>query len=201
MKYLKIFAALCLLLVPSVAMATPPDLETLTMQITIGILVLLVILLFQIPAIITIACMNQVAKPYQDLPNGKKYAGYWRRVAAILIDILILLPISISSYYIREHTTQEWLYWSLTVASALIGWFYTVLLQGSKHQATLGMRVMKCKIYDKAMNKVGFWRLSGRYWSTTMSTLILFFGFFMIGWTKRKQGLHDMITRTVYVKN
>ena len=84
----------------------------------------------------------------------------------------------------------------LVIVSSL----YYCLLQSSKHQATYGMRMLGIKIYDEGFNRVGFWRLLGRHLSTGLSGMILYIGFFMIGWTKRKQGLHDIIARTVVVE-
>ena len=62
------------------------------------------------------------------------------------------------------------------------------------------MMILKIKIYDESLQRVGFWRLTLRYFSTILSNIILGIGFFMIGWTKRKQGLHDMIARTIHLK-
>ena len=62
------------------------------------------------------------------------------------------------------------------------------------------MMLLKIKIYDEQFQRVGFWRLTGRYFSTFISGIIIGIGYFMIGWTKRKQGLHDMIARTIYLK-
>ena len=40
-----------------------------------------------------------------------------------------------------------------------------------------------------------------RYFSAPLSGLILLIGFFMIGFTKKKQGLHDIFTKTLHVNN
>ena len=147
---------------------------------------------------------------YVALPEGRKYAGFWRRFIARAIDSAILyLSILVGLEPLRSHLTQTFSYpgmydiilLSHLLLCLLIAWLYYALLQTSKYQATVGMMLMKFKIYDETLKKVGFWRLSGRYCSTILSSLILFFGFFMIGWTKRKQGLHDMIARTVCIKN
>jgi len=112
-----------------------------------------------------------------------------------------MIPISLASYYLKSYTLQSWLEFLIIVIQCTIGWLYITLLQSSKYQAALGVMVMKFKIYDETMNKVGFWRLSGRHWSTIMSVFTLWVTSLMIGWTKRKQGLHDMAARTICVKN
>ena len=39
--------------------------------------------------------------------------------------------------------------------------------------------------------QLGFGQANGRYWSKIISGLVVGVGFLMIGWTQRKQGLHD----------
>ncbi|EQD60246.1 membrane protein containing RDD domain protein, partial [mine drainage metagenome] len=48
--------------------------------------------------------------------------------------------------------------------------------------------------------RIGFGRATGRYFATFLSVIILFFGYFMIGWTQRKQALHDMMAGTLVVR-
>ena len=74
-------------------------------------------------------------------------------------------------------------------------------MQSSKSQATFGMRVCGIKIYDEQLKRASFWRLTGRLYSCALSALILFIGFFMIGFTERKQGLHDIVARTINLKD
>ena len=82
----------------------------------------------------------------------------------------------------------------------IISLFYFVLFQSSSKQATPGMMALKIKIYDERLQRVGFWRLALRYFATILSGIILCIGFFMIGWTKRKQGFHDLVARTIHLK-
>ena len=60
------------------------------------------------------------------------------------------------------------------------------------------MRVCDIKIHDEHFNKLGFWRLTGRYFVTGLSGVILLIRFFLIAFTKRKQGLHDLVARTIH---
>ena len=62
------------------------------------------------------------------------------------------------------------------------------------------MRALDIKITDEKHNKIGFWRASGNYFVTSLSALLLFIGFFMIGFTSKKQGLHNLISRTLCIK-
>ena len=80
-------------------------------------------------------------------------------------------------------------------------WLYFAIQHSSKSQATLGMKAVDIKICSENHGKIGFWRASGNYFVSSLSALLLFIGFFMIGFTARKQGLHNFISRTIYLKD
>jgi uncharacterized RDD family membrane protein YckC len=48
--------------------------------------------------------------------------------------------------------------------------------------------------------RISVFRANVRYWSKLLSALILDIGFIMIAFTKRKQGLHDIIAGTLVLK-
>ncbi len=148
-------------------------------------------------------------RDYIELTEGQRYAGFWYRVLAGLIDLVILYIISfligfmigfslINNLYFDEY--YFFMTWTSNFISIIISFLYYVLFQMSKKQATPGMMVVGIKIYDEKLQRAGFWRLTGRYFATGLSNLILWIGFFMIGWTKRKQGLHDIFARTIHLK-
>jgi uncharacterized RDD family membrane protein YckC len=56
------------------------------------------------------------------------------------------------------------------------------------------------KVTDLAGNRISFLRALGRYVAKIVSFAILLIGFLMVGWTEKKQGLHDMIAGTLVVK-
>jgi len=60
------------------------------------------------------------------------------------------------------------------------------------------MRACGIKIHDEHFNRLSFLRFTGRYFATGLSGIILLIGFFMIAFTKRKQGLHDLVARTIH---
>jgi len=39
-----------------------------------------------------------------------------------------------------------------------------------------------------------------RYWAKLLSTMTLYTGFMLSGWTKKKRALHDMIADTLIIK-
>jgi uncharacterized RDD family membrane protein YckC len=61
--------------------------------------------------------------------------------------------------------------------------------------------LLKFKIYDHNFKRVGLGKITLRYFALTLSSFILLIGFFMIGWTKKKQGLHDMFAKTLHIED
>ena len=147
------------------------------------------------------------------------YAGFWRRVAAIILDTLVLTAVDVlidTLFYgtpLRCGTMQRWTYqnqhWSQAAGYAcntggwwsfFTYWLYFTLLESSAWQATLGKKALRLAVTDEEGNRIGFGKANARYWSKILSTLILGIGFLMVAFTRRKQGLHDMIARTLVVR-
>ena len=163
------------------------------MAIGFTIIVIYLSLVFIPPAL----CLLLIKKRnYSKLPSKKNYAGFWYRVLAYIVDFIIL---SIVGWIITIVTIIAFPLG--IILNILLSWLYFVVLQSSKSQATFGMRVCGIKIYDEQLKRASFWRLTGRLYSCTLSALILFIGFFMIGFTERKQGLHDIVARTIHLKD
>jgi uncharacterized RDD family membrane protein YckC len=140
--------------------------------------------------------------------TNENYAGFWLRVAAILIDLIVVVVASgilLSIVGIGFINTENpdalfgpilGFYGGFQVAVVL----YFSLLESSKWQATLGKRAVGILVTDLAGQKIGFGRALGRYLAKFISGIILYVGFFMAGFTERKQGLHDIIAGTLVVK-
>ena len=82
-----------------------------------------------------------------------------------------------------------------------ISWAYICLLQSSKHQATIGQRLCNIKIVDQNFKRISLGRATLRYFCLSLSGIILLIGYFMIGFTKKKQGLHDKFCKTLHINN
>ncbi len=146
-------------------------------------------------------------KKYKNLSRNQRYAGFWLRFLAGVIDTvtLYLLYLFIDSLfgiyddpwqYDSSYSTLKWL---VFYSEIIITWIYFCGLQSSKDQGTVGMQLFKIKIYDEQLKRVKFWRLTGRYIASCTSAFLFFVGYFMIGWTSRKQGLHDFCARTIHL--
>jgi uncharacterized RDD family membrane protein YckC len=79
-------------------------------------------------------------------------------------------------------------------------WLYFSLMESSAYQATLGKRLVGIMVTDLSGQRIGFGRATARFFAKYLSQLILYIGFFMAGFTQRKQALHDLIASTLVVR-
>ena len=160
---------------------------------TIGIWMIVIIAIALSPPLIAlILCLLLIEKnPYKKLSNKQIYAGFWQRFMAGIIDLIILIVIEVILIFIP---IIGW------ILSFFVTWLYFAIQHSSTKQATFGMRALDIKITNEKRGKIGFWRASGNFYLTVFSSLILLIGFFMIAFTSRKQGLHNLISRTLCIK-
>jgi uncharacterized RDD family membrane protein YckC len=123
-----------------------------------------------------------------------EYVGFWRRLLAVAIDYLILfvvttpilLAIDIRRYVIIEH---------IVLAVAVIAFW-------RRYGATPGKMAVGAKIVDaRTGERPSTARLVLRYFAYLVSALPLFLGFLWIGISRRKQGFHDKIARTMVIND
>lgn len=131
------------------------------------------------------------------------YAGFWWRTLAyvfdgmitnvVLIFLYVLLGFSVSTMLV-DPPVAAW------VVGGLTNWLYFTLWESSEWQATPGKRMLHLVVTDLHGRRLGFGQASGRCLSKIFSYLLLGVGFLMVGFTEKKQGLHDEIAGTVVVR-
>ena len=137
------------------------------------------------------------------------YGGFWLRFVAYIIDAVIMniaggilgafVGIGVGAIGASDSVVMGSTI-SAGALSLVLNWLYSAVLESSEWQATVGKKALGLVVTDEAGNRIGFGRATGRYFAKILSSLILLFGFFMIGWTQRKQGLHDIICSTLVYK-
>ncbi len=146
-------------------------------------------------------------------PGAAIHAGFWRRVAALAADSILLggafvlvtattIGSSQRSWTDLDFSDPDLMLesmgsmgsmLSLQLLFIVVGWLYGALFESSAMQATPGKRLMGLKVTDDYGNRIGFGRASGRHFGKIISGLIFYIGFMLAGWTARKQALHDMM--------
>jgi len=137
------------------------------------------------------------------------YAGFWRRAAAILLDV-ILVGVALG---ILGGPFGVWRGWALRRPFAFgplpcfgglfhtaVSWLYFALFESSSYQATLGKQALGIAVTDLYGRRVSFARATGRYFAKFLSSIPLCLGFMMAGFTARRQALHDMLAETLVIR-
>lgn len=144
------------------------------------------------------------------LAVGVGYGGFWIRVVAAIIDHVILRVVVAPVGMIFGGLGMAGMMTGLPHAGlALLGggvtfillffgsWLYEAFMESSSYQATLGKMIFGLKVTDLNGNRISFERATGRYFAKILSLMTLFIGYIMVGFTERKQGLHDLLAGTL----
>jgi uncharacterized RDD family membrane protein YckC len=150
------------------------------------------------------------------------HAGFWKRVAAYILDGIILYipqmliekafggdaakaalkqasldavgnPDAMMAANMHYYSTM----WPAMLLILVMGVLYFALCESSAWQGTLGKLALGIRVTDLQGKRISFPRALGRYFAKILSAIILGIGFLMVAWTQRKQGLHDMICDTL----
>jgi uncharacterized RDD family membrane protein YckC len=142
--------------------------------------------------------------------DDTRYAGFWIRTAAyiidaILVDIALFVPITILGVIIigaGVPTNDAKLGLGVDLIAVVGTVLYYMIFMASGWQATPGKKLLGLHVMRTDGRKIGLGFALGRYIAYIPSSLLFGVGFFMIGWNSEKKGLHDMIcgTRVVHGK-
>ena len=132
------------------------------------------------------------------LPAQPRYAGFWIRLLAYIIDAIILgaltFPLArvLSMMGIGEQSSN--------VMSIAISWMYFAVFESSGWMASPGKKALGLIVTDEQGGRLSVGRATRRYFAKILSFLLLGIGFIMIAFTARKQGLHDKMFHTLVLR-
>lgn len=145
--------------------------------------------------------------------NPPENAGFWLRVVATMIDGFLCQVVTTVVAFPLGFTMGTSMATSfpqpdIEMAATGLGfgvgltvqWLWFTVAESSVWQASVGKKILGLKVTDLAGKKIDFGRANGRYWSKLVSGLFLCFGFLMVAFTARKQGLHDLLAGTLVVR-
>ncbi|WP_169743647.1 RDD family protein [Methanolacinia paynteri] len=79
------------------------------------------------------------------------------------------------------------------ISFAYFFWLYFACQESSSKQTTIGKRAFGLVVTGSEYRRVSFGRAIVLWIVKILYALILYIGFITIGFTRRKQGLHDMV--------
>ena len=137
-----------------------------------------------------------------------EYASFGARLLAVIIDIII---VNTASSMIQAPFLAMML-GNLNSTTMIVGFvgpillvgglavFYTVWLESSAWQATLGKKILGLRVVDLDGRRITFWKSASRNFNKSISSLILGIGYLMPLWTAKRQALHDRMSRCLVIK-
>ncbi len=138
------------------------------------------------------------------LKEGLVYGGFWIRVAAKILDsiivgvvnVLIGLPLQLAAGLSGEPDATFYIVTAITYVLQLsMAAAYTIFFLG-RFGATPGKMVCKLKVVTPEGNKIGYGRACGRHFAEMLSAIILYIGYIMVAFDEEKRALHDRICNT-----
>ena len=149
--------------------------------------------------------------------NQMRYAGFWIRLVAWFIDIIIIgivadiVTVPLFIHYIGFSGNYSWLTSGTLPASfwTYYGWalltnfivdivYYTVAI--GKWGKTLGKLAVKIKVVKPDGSRVSYWRALGRSLANYLNAFTFGLMYLVIAFTSKKRGVHDYIADTVVIK-
>ena len=128
------------------------------------------------------------------------YAGFWKRFGANFSDSMIWGIIFKGYDFLTQSIIDNETGYIIIISIILLMmyYFYNILFISSKFQATPGKMMFSLKVTDIYGNRLTFFKAFIRFHSFIFS-YFFYIGFLMVAFTKRNQGLHDKIARTLVI--
>lgn len=152
--------------------------------------------------------MAERSEPVLDIPADDfavgvgaelEYAGFWSRVAALIVDNAIITILGIA-LMIGAASVGDAAVAIANFALFLIAFLYWPLMESSERQATLGKQLLGIQVTDVNGARLTFVRSLLRNLAKIISSLPFGLGFLLAAFTARRQALHDIITKCLVVR-
>ena len=145
--------------------------------------------------------MNEILDSPIHRTGELHYAGFWIRVAATLIDSLIVgcaVGVAVGLTFALtggadEAVSMVLIIYLLAIVGAVA---YYVLLESSAKQGTFGKQAMGIKVGKQDGGRISALNAFGRLLGRWLSGMILYIGYIMVAFDAKKQGLHDKLANT-----
>lgn len=136
------------------------------------------------------------------------YAGFWRRVAAYLVDTILAFVLMLPHTYVLQRLLRpelldhKWLYNGIEYLLSDVLVMVLIVIFWVKRAATPGMMLMELRVVDANSFANLTWKQAITRLLIRMLLIVSILGIFVIAmliWDPRKQALHDKICQTVVI--
>jgi len=105
--------------------------------------------------------------------SAVEYAGFWRRLAAFLIDYIVVIVIMAIAYFVLAVAGLEGNESATAIVTYVVLWLYWAGMESSSGQATLGKRALGILVTDLEGRRISFLRATGRNLAKYISAMTL----------------------------
>jgi uncharacterized RDD family membrane protein YckC len=146
-------------------------------------------------------------------------AGFWRRTAAMLLDIIVVLfllrmavkvfallgvqldNVNFHNFHVqvKSDALSETAIGYIELALTLIPTFYFALFNYFSNGKTVGKIITRIRVVSIYHHRISFWHCIERALGYAASTLEAGLGFLQIFWNPNRMCLHDRIAETIVV--
>jgi uncharacterized RDD family membrane protein YckC len=148
--------------------------------------------------------MQKLAEGAQINTGELRWAGFWVRFAATLIDGLLMVFVTVGLQLmmglsflqilgLEDRTITMWVLAQLL--STTTGVLYDAGMTG-RYGATLGKMACGIKVVMPDGSRISYLRAVGRYFAKLLSVITLYIGFIMAAFDDQKRSLHDRVCNT-----
>ena len=130
-----------------------------------------------------------------------RYAGFWRRAAAALVDGLLLAAVFLLTFGSGILDGSDAGTALLVLFVLTVPFIYHTAFDASSYTGSPGKRLMGLRVLDLTSRRLGLGSAVLRNAAKVVSGLLGYVGFAAAGFTSRKQGLHDLLARAVVVRD
>ena len=137
-----------------------------------------------------------------------RYAGFWVRFAASIIDTILLYMANIPIGFLSPFMIERWktspsyffiIQGNFMLFGIIISAAYEILLIG-KYGATVGKMVFHLRVVTADRKQLTYLQSLGRHFAKFLSSIICGIGYIMAAFDNEKRGLHDQICNTRVIK-
>jgi uncharacterized RDD family membrane protein YckC len=155
------------------------------------------------------------------VPATVAVVGFWRRSAAAMIDLAIIVPVAallvaiasaIAGIHLPPSRVRGFDFWldlllisdpammTAVIIGLAVAMIYLYVFQATIGQ-TMGMRLLKLRVIDIYGEPPSFARAAVRTLGYLLGLATLFLGFLWIGFDAEKRALHDWIAGTYVIRS
>jgi uncharacterized RDD family membrane protein YckC len=142
---------------------------------------------------------QSAAEGSSNRPSGPR-AGFWVRLEALLIDLVLLAAVTSTFMGIGPVSVSSWVRDIVEPRALLLLLAYFSFFEGSASGQTVGKKLLNIRVVDLGnAESIGFIRAAVRNVVAYFVSVIFLLGYLWMLWDKERQTWHDKVASSIVV--